>query len=213
MIKVNVLFENHTRPVLIDEYSTPSDLIQLAFTGEDNSIICPIPLFQGKILDPSLSLKCQDVGNDDTIVVYQNEQLAREIEFHKQLRSSSSITSFSDKVKSLMKEALKVNDNAYNTLESNPIVTRAFHNMILAHQSHISALPNESFQTVLPPKPERPSTETIQCNFFQSEVESDCEQSDDEQNSSEDLGLSYMFESIEEAGKYIRKHSFTQWTW
>ena len=215
MIKVNVVCENETKQVMINELSTPIDLIKLLFNFDEKIQYLPLPLFQGRILDPNLTFKFQNVQNDDTIVLYQNQEISKE-NYYYELQNSSNlpITSFDHKIKTILNEAVKVKDKKFNHFELNPKRFRALQKLVLTET------PNIEFQeltspTIIPPKADAPSLQPLNVDFtsFQEDQNEEDSDSSFEEDNDDDSNFSLMFESIEEAGKFIRKHNYPQWSW
>ena len=215
MIRVSVICENETQTVSVDPLSTPIDLIKLAFIFYTKTDYLPIALFNGNILDPNLSLMCQNVRDGDSVVLYKNNELFNDkILTNLQNSSKLPITTFDHKIQSILHEALNVKDKKINHFVSNPKTFRALQKLY-SPETPIFEFQEPTYSTIIPPKADAPSTESIKIDFSKcsSEYSEDDSLSSCEDENEDDSSFSLMFESIEEAGKYIRKHSFPQWSW
>ena len=163
----------------------------------------PYIIKNGKLLDLQLSLKIQGIVDGDKLSIYEPKSTSSEMD-------QPQITSFADKIKGLMNEAIRLNDNAMSRLESQTKLYRTIQSLALSipEEDEYSEYDRMFNKTIIPTKSDKPSTEAIPIKFTQ--YPSYPEFDDNEMS---DLGLSSMFETIEQAGKYFSKHSVTEWAW
>lgn len=205
MIRIRVLLPNNEpRTVQVNELSTTSELVLMCYQKEGLKLY-PFVLFNGKILDYGLSLKSQGVADNDTLVLYESKSIKSCNETQTPI-STIPITTFAEKVKGVMREVLKLNDNVFSSMENDPLSNRIYKELALNLESGASDA--KSFpKTVIPTKHEKPSELPIEIHFENDELE------EEECDGDEDYNITSMFESIEEAGKFFKKHPFSEWAW
>lgn len=191
------------QPIRIEESATLKEALLLSNLNRKNQNQSFI-LKSGRMLDLQMSLKDNGIVDGDILTVFDtNPDQVFELPAIK-------YTSFADRVKEIMQEAIRLNDNAMSRLETQPKAFRTIQKYALSMPTDDDLFAEFSCHTKMniPRKADKPSTDAIPNIFAQS---SQYEEFDDMDMS--DLGISFMFDSVEQAGKYFAKHSLSDWTW
>jgi hypothetical protein len=184
--------EGRSLSVQLSAVSNPEAAINLILQGGAASCDTRL-IFNGRVLDNSLSLEFQGVRNGDTLVVYQRKKFPPQV----------AVTSFDTKVRSVLLEVLRINDNYYHSLETHPKGGLMYHKLRDAGEFD----PWDGFR---PPPDE---TVTGAAKIGEAPLPSLLEDSDpEEEDYFDDPGFP-MFGSIEEAGKFFSKHPWNEWAW
>lgn len=196
MMDLTVILPNgRSVPVHIGPLSPAKEVVDMVYN--DNSFsYYPFLIHDGHLLDLSLTLEYQGVQSGDTLVVHE----------HKAMKDSPSrnidLTTFDEKVYSVMLEVLQIHDRFYESFESHKkaqIIYQKLYNSTISNES-----PHKSV-TVIPDQKECASTDPLPML----EPEEQNELTDDDESDA----YIVPFETIEEAGKFFAKHPWNEWTW
>jgi hypothetical protein len=147
----------------------------------------------GKVLENSLSLEFQGVRGGDTLIVYQRRRAT----------PSTAIASFDAKVRSVLLEVLRINDNYYQALETHRKAD-------LMYQRLREAAEFDPWDGFRPPPDD---TVMPQAKIGVAPLQPPLDDAEEEEeDASDDAGFS-MFGSIEEAAKFFSKHPWNEWAW
>jgi hypothetical protein len=184
--------EGRSLSVALSPVLNPEAAINLILPGRATSCDTLL-IFKGKVLDNSLSLEFQGVRTGDTLFVYQR----------KKLPVAAAVTSFDTKIRSVLLEVLRINDNYYQSIETHPKGGLMYQRLREAGEVD----PWDGFRP--PPDETALGTATLGEAALPPLVE-DSEPEEDDY--SDDPGFP-MFGSIEEAGKFFSKHPWNEWAW
>lgn len=150
-------------------------------------------IHNGRVLNPQLSFKFQNVRNGDSIVVYEPQ--------HEQRIVFDLDSCFEDNVLSIMNEVMRLNDRSFQFIEVNRGTARLYDQL---HQEDENA--NEMVLDAPIP------TVITTSSGISSQPLPNLEKADEDED--DDLAGSFLvFETVEEAGKYFSKHPLSEWIW
>ncbi|OHT08058.1 hypothetical protein TRFO_23598 [Tritrichomonas foetus] len=200
-IEIHVQWKESLKiPVKVSSLITP---IELAEISKPDNIYYTSPkfLYNGRLLNHSLSLEAQRISNNSTVIIYERG-------FFPTMFDDIDVpyiqtTTFVEKIYSIILEVHRIKDQRYSSVESH----RRSYGFQLIKNIDDYEEQIEQEPTVIPKKAENVSTAPLPVS--NSEAENDLEE--EEEGNEEESGI--FFENFEEAGKFFTKHPWSEWSW
>ena len=216
-ITVNVMWPSGMNmKVSVPELSQTKVIFDLVYP-ENSLLLYPFLLYDGKILDLTLTLKSQGIKNDDTLVIYEHSTTFNKPDNSRYLYQDPfemEIAREEDLNNHIKMSALKRSDLSFANID-NALKAQEIYQEILKEQKKekdnfeqflaTNILSNYSLPTILPEKPAEISSAPLPL-FFHAEPVNEV---DEDENSETDSV------SIEQSENnfYTNKQACHEWTW
>ena len=214
-INITVLWPNGMNTmVFIDQLSQTKDILDLVYPP--NSLyLYPFLLFNGKILDLSLTLQSQGIQNGDTLVIYEHNSTFQPRNFNSYSRDPLNKQIQRDEELNYHKKmiCLKKNDLTYTTIDNSLHSQEIYQQLLKSQHSEKEALEeiteeNSLFlfnHTIVPDPPTKISSDPLPLFF----PHHNYDEFDDEDNSNDEL------ESFQRTNKGFlsNKQACHEWSW